>query len=285
MWVVKMRMNRVARLARRAGITAIILLSSLPITPAIASGDLLVAPTRIVLDGRRGAEVILNNIGSEEATYRISLELRRMSEIGRLEDVDGEGANDREKAALEMIRYAPRRVTLPPNQPQSIRIGVRPEQALPDGEYRVHMLFRAIPMTESATAAPEEAGNGLQIQLIPIYGVTIPIIVRKGNLEAVAAIANPRMTYDNEGPTLHFDMTRNGDRSVYGDIRVNKAGTADPILVAKGIAVYPERDSRSVSLPMNEETAALMKGNVTIGYYETQEAGGGLIAEVRTVLN
>lgn len=285
MWVVKMRMNRVARLARRAGITAIILLSSLPITPAIASGDLLVAPTRIVLDGRRGAEVILNNIGSEEATYRISLELRRMSEIGRLEDVDGEGANDREKAALEMICYAPRRVTLPPNQPQSIRIGVRPEQALPDGEYRVHMLFRAIPMTESATAAPEEAGNGLQIQLIPIYGVTIPIIVRKGNLEAVAAIANPRMTYDNEGPTLHFDMTRNGDRSVYGDIRVNKAGTADPILVAKGIAVYPERDLRSVSLPMNEETAALMKGNVTIGYYETQEAGGGLIAEVRTVLN
>ena len=26
-------------------------------------GDLLVAPTRIVLDGRRGTEVILNNIG------------------------------------------------------------------------------------------------------------------------------------------------------------------------------------------------------------------------------
>ena len=29
-----------------------------------AQGDLLVAPTRLVLDGRRGGEVILSNIGS-----------------------------------------------------------------------------------------------------------------------------------------------------------------------------------------------------------------------------
>jgi len=44
-------------------------------SPARAGiGDLLVAPTRIVLDGRRGAEVILNNIGDEPATYRVSVQ-------------------------------------------------------------------------------------------------------------------------------------------------------------------------------------------------------------------
>ena len=36
--------------------------------PQGGAGDLLVAPTRLVLDGRRGAEVILNNIGTEPAT-------------------------------------------------------------------------------------------------------------------------------------------------------------------------------------------------------------------------
>ena len=51
-------------------------------------GDLLVAPTRIVLDGRRGTEVILNNIGDDVATYRISAELRRMTPDGKLVDVD-----------------------------------------------------------------------------------------------------------------------------------------------------------------------------------------------------
>ena len=98
---------------------------SLSSTPAQAAGDLLVAPTRVVLDGQRGTEVILNNIGSETATYRISLELRRMTSEGRLEDVSEEQENDIERAAKEMIRYAPRRVTLPPNQPQAIRLGVR----------------------------------------------------------------------------------------------------------------------------------------------------------------
>jgi len=34
----------------------------LPTAAQAGVGDLLVAPTRIVLDGRRGAEIILNNI-------------------------------------------------------------------------------------------------------------------------------------------------------------------------------------------------------------------------------
>jgi len=38
-----------------------------PVPAAAGVGDLLVAPTRIVLDGRKGAEVILNNIGDEPA--------------------------------------------------------------------------------------------------------------------------------------------------------------------------------------------------------------------------
>ncbi|HEV7233207.1 MAG TPA: molecular chaperone [Sphingorhabdus sp.] len=258
--------------------------ASLPvITPAHAAGDLLIAPTRVIFDGRRGTEVILNNIGDEEATYRITLELRRMNAEGRLDDVDVATANDKEKAALEVIRYAPRRVTLPPNQPQSIRVGLQPGDTLPDGEYRAHMLFRAIPKTPAATAA-QDAGNEVKIQLIPIYGISIPIIVRKGNLEATAALSNVRMGKDNEGPTLEFDLSRKGEKSVFGEIHVTKPGVSDPVTVAKGIAIYPEVASRNVSLPLPPEVAAQLKGEVVISYYEAPEAGGGLISQVRQVL-
>src|SRR5690349_11478362 len=113
--------------------------------PATAQGDLLIAPTRLVLDGRRGGEVILSNIGDEEATYRIELELRRMTPEGDLVQVELAEATATEKAALEMIRYAPRRVVLPPREPQAIRITARPGPELPDGEYRVHLSFAAIP--------------------------------------------------------------------------------------------------------------------------------------------
>jgi P pilus assembly chaperone PapD len=258
-------------------------LGLLATAPAQAAGDLLIAPTRVVFDGRRGAEVILNNIGNEEATYRITLELRRMNDEGRLDDVDAAAANDKEKKALEVIRYAPRRVTLPPNQPQSIRIGLQPTAELPDGEYRAHMLFRAIPKAASVTAAPD-AGNEVKIQLIPIYGISIPIIVRKGNLQATAAMSNVRLGKDNEGPTLEFDLARSGNKSVFGEIHVTKPGQSEPVTVAKGIAIYPEVASRNVSLPLPPEVAAQLKGEVVISYYEAPEAGGGLISQVRQVL-
>lgn len=255
----------------------------MPLTPAYAAGDLLIAPTRVILDGRRGTEVILNNIGDEEATYRITLELRRMNAQGRLDDVDLEKATDQEKSALDVIRYAPRRVTLPPNQPQSIRIGLQPNDGLADGEYRAHMLFRAIPKAAPATPAASPT-EGLKIQITPIYGISIPVIVRKGNVYATAALANVRIGKDNEGPTLEFDMNRSGNRSLFGEIHVTKPGVSEPLHVSKGIAIYPEISQRVVSIPLSPALAAQVRGDIIISYYEAPEAGGGLISQVRTVL-
>lgn len=250
---------------------------------AQAAGDLLIAPTRVILDGRRGTEVFLNNIGNEEATYRITLELRRMNDDGKLDDVDLGQATDTEKTALSVIRYAPRRVTLLPNQPQAIRIGMQLGDAMPDGEYRAHLLFRAIPKATPVEAI-ESGSKDLKIQLIPIYGISIPIIVRKGNLQATAAMSNVRMGADNEGPMLEFDLSRQGDKSVFGEIHVTKPGVSEPLSVAKGIAIYPEIASRKVSLPIPPEVAVKMHGEVVISYYEAPEAGGGLITQVRQVL-
>lgn len=253
-------------------------------SPAHAAGDLLVAPTRVVLDGQRGTEVILNNIGSETATYRISLELRRMTSDGKLEDVSAEEANAIEKAAKQMIRYAPRRVTLPPNQPQAIRLGVRPPEGLGDGEYRAHLLFRALPKARSVVEQANAPAGGFSIALTPIYGVTIPIIVRQGNLQASAAIANPRIEKDENGQAFAFDLSRQGNRSTYGEIRVMKSGQSEPVLLARGIAIYPEIAGRKVALPIPAEIAAQITGPISVEYYEPRETGGGLIAKTQAVM-
>ena len=265
------------------GLGALASAIALPSAPVQAAGDLLVAPTRVVLDGQRGTEVILNNIGSETATYRVSIELRRMTKDGHLEDVSEEQENAIEQAAKAMIRYAPRRVTLPPNQPQAIRLGVRAPEGLPDGEYRAHLLFRAIPAARSVTDEKIPEG-GFSIALTPIYGVTIPVIIRQGNLQATAAIANGRLEKDSDGEALIFDLNRSGDRSVYGEIRVTKPGLSEPVMVARGIAVYPEVNQRKVVLPVPPEVAAKLKGTVSVEYYEPDNAGGGLISKTDMVL-
>lgn len=246
-------------------------------------GDLLVAPTRIVLDGRKGTEIVLNNIGSEPATYRVSVEFRRMTPSGALEDVAQPTAAD--KTAEDMLIYAPRRVTLAPNEPQAIRIAARPAQGVPDGEYRVHLLFRAIPpanpVLQTASAEPPK---GLRFQLTPVYGVTIPVIVRLGNLEATAGISNVHLDKSEGQQVVALDLQRKGARSTFGEVRVLKAGVKDPVGLQKGIAVYTEVNSRHVAVPISPAFKGAVSGPVTVQYVETFDDGSHVIAETQAVL-
>lgn len=259
------------------------MLVGLPGAATAGVGDLLVAPTRVVLDGRRGTEIILNNIGDEPATYRISVEFRRMTPEGTLVDVPAPNAE--EKAAADMIVYAPRRVTLAPHQPQSIRIAARPPQGLPDGEYRVHLLFRAIPPALPVTSKDaQSAASGLSFQLIPVYGVTIPVIVRLGNLEATAAISNVELEKKDGKPVISLDLSRRGARSTFGEVRVLKAGVKDPIALLKGVAVYTEIGSRHVAVPLDDSFKGEIAGPVTVQYLETSRDGTEKLAETQAVL-
>ncbi len=252
--------------------------------PAQAQGDLLVAPTRVVMNGGGSAEVVLSNIGSAPATYRITLELRRMDGDGDFSDVAEESANPVERAALDMIRYAPRRITLLPGQPQAVRISARPAPDLPDGEYRVHMGFRAIPAAMTPEeAAKEAATGGLSIRLTPVYGITIPVFVRKGRLEASAALANPRFVKDGEQTFVELDMSRTGQRSVFGMIE-GKTARGEAVFQQRGIAIYPEVNQRKLRVPVTPEQQAKLTGPIRIEYRELPENGGQLIAEVTSTI-
>lgn len=290
-----------------AGLVAAPLLT-FPTAAEAGVGDLLVAPTRLVLDGHKGAEIILNNIGDEPATYRVSIEFRRMTENGDLVDVTTPTETDQKTE--DMIVYAPRKVVLVPHEPQAIRIAARPPQGLPDGEYRVHMLFRAIPPATPVAQPTDEKPKGVQFKLTPVYGVTIPVIVRLGNLQATAGIADVHLEKKAEqrgnGPVvvrtidpttgavlpldkasdvaIGLDLTRLGSRSTYGEIRVLKAGVKDPIAEMKGVAVYTEIGKRHVRIPISEKNLAQANGQVTVEYLETFDDGTHLLAQTQAVL-
>ena len=266
----------------RAAALAAPLFAAFAALPANAGiGDLLVAPTRIVLDGRKGAEIILNNIGEEPATYRLSVEFRRMTSDGGLEDVPVPTHAD--EVARDMIVYAPRRITLAPREPQSIRISARPPAGLPDGEYRVHLLFRAVPppMPVVPTGEPHK---GVSFSLIPVYGVTIPVIVRLGNLQVKAGIANVRLERRDGKAAIALDISRTGERSTYGEVRVLKPGVKDPIAIQRNVAIYTEIGTRKVEIPIEETFAGDPAGPVTVQYIERFDDGSNTIAETQAVL-
>jgi len=257
-------------------------LLAIPTAASAGVGDLLVAPTRLVLDGRKGAEIILNNIGDEPATYRVSVEFLRMNEQGGLVEVTS--PTDADRKIEDMIVYAPRKVTLAPHEPQAIRIAARAPQGMPDGEYRAHMLFRAIPPATPVTQAAGEQVKGVQFKLTPIYGVTIPVIVRLGNLQATAGIADVKLEQKKGAAFVDLDLVRNGSRSTYGEVRVLKAGLKDPIAIQKGIAVYTEVGKRHVSVAVQDKYKDQATGPVTVQYVETFDEGSHVLAETQAVL-
>lgn len=253
--------------------------------PAAAQGDLLVAPTRVIINNGGSAEVILSNIGSAPATYRIVLELRRMNSEGDLVDVPEAEANAIEKAALEMVRYAPRRIVLAPGQPQAVRITARPAAELPDGEYRVHMVFRSIPPAVSPEEAERvRAAGEFQIRLQPVYGISIPVFIRKGRLEAGAAIGAVTVERQATGGMLLVQLNRTGNRSVYGEV-VARDSSGQQIAMVRGVALYPEVSGVKVDLGLTPEALARAKGPVQIEYRELPENGGKTIAKVTATLN
>lgn len=266
-----------------------LLCASLPVllaAPAQAKGDLLVAPTRVVVNNAGNAEVVLSNIGNAPATYRIALELRRMDETGDFNDIDPAVATAEERAALDMVRFAPRRVTLLPGQPQAVRIAIRPPEGLPDGEYRTHMSFRALPITDASADSAEGAvpAAGVTIKLTPIYGITIPVFLRKGQLSVQARIDGARLVRASDAIRLEIDLSRTGERSTYGEI-IGKTPGGNVLFTQRGIAVYPEVARRKVYLPLSAEQAATVKGPIRLEYRELPENGGALIAEATVTIS
>ena len=94
------------------------------------------------------------------------------------------------------------------------------------------------------------------------------------------------MLQDRFGEIEHVvdDLTRAGERSVFGDVRVFKAGVKDPIAIQRGVAVYTEIGKRHVSVPVADAYKAMANGPVTVEYIETYDDGTKLLAQTQAVL-
>ena len=227
-----------------------------PTTPAVSAlGGLLVAPTRLVFEGRqRTGQLTLVNTGSQTATYRISLIRLRMTESGGFREV--QEPDSTEQFADTLVRFSPRRVELPPGVPQTVRLQLRLPADLPSGEYRTHMLFRAVPSSAPEESTRAEPVTGVQMKLSPVYGVSIPIIVRRGTLVVGLSFSDLRVEQvPGAEPQARLAMTlnRSGDGSVYGNLTVVLVRDGRPELVvgvAKGLAVYSPIARRTYALPL-----------------------------------
>lgn len=91
------------------------ILSLLFSSSAMAQGDLLIFPKRVVFEGaKRSEELSLANIGKDSATYVLSFVQIRMKEDGTFDKITTPDLA--QSFADKNLRFFPRSVTLAPNE-------------------------------------------------------------------------------------------------------------------------------------------------------------------------
>lgn len=270
----------------------LLLLIVLLLLPRAALADLMLFPTRVVLEPKqRSAQLQIINKGDKPATYRINVVNRRMTETGEIIAADQPQAG--EQFASNMLRFSPRQVTLKPGTAQTIRISVRKPANLAAGEYRSHLQFEQVPDTKPAgdleVLEQPEPGQ-LSIILEATIGVSIPVIVRHGQTSANTTLKKLALepARDNGVPTLNFAIQRDGNRSVYGDIVATYIPlSGEPMEIARvgGVAVYVPNVHRLARLPLRLPEGTILKGGkIQLKYVEPKEAGDNVIAQSELTL-
>ncbi len=238
---------------------------------AFAQGNLLVTPRRVVFDvSRRVMELNLSNTGQDTARYNISFIQYRMTTEGTFEEITEPDPG--QFFADKHLRFFPRSVTLAPNEAQTVRMQVVGRENLAPGEYRSHVYFRAVP---NEVALGEEDPNrdttSVSVRLIPIFGITIPVIIRVGDSATEVYLSDLALEKgDNEALYLKMSFNRSGNMSVYGDLNVTHVapnGTETRVGVVNGIAVYTPNTIRNFRIALDNQSGVdFSSGKLLITY-------------------
>lgn len=255
---------------------------------AQGAGDLVVSPTRVVLEGRdRSAQLSLVNKGSETATYRITVINMRMSPDGGMTEIaQPEPGQD---FADQLFRYSPRQVTLEPGASQAIRLLLRKPKDLADGEYRSHMMMRAVPKA-AGQSVEQAAGAGATVRLIPVFGIAVPIIVRHGKVDYGMSLSDMKFVPAADKDQLNkvsFNLNRSGNRSSYGDLTATLTAGGKDIVLSQimRLAVYTPNPSRLVEMSLRVPDGVTLSGNtLKVDYKSIPEEGAKVLAEQSIIL-
>jgi hypothetical protein len=255
---------------------------------AIAQGNLLVTPKRVVFDGnKRSEELNLANIGKDTATYIISFIQIRMKDDGTFERVTTPDPG--QNFADKNLRFFPRSVTLGPNEAQTVKVQLTKAGDLVSGEYRSHLYFRASPPEKPLGDLEPEKDSVLSVRLTPVFGISIPVIIRKGESNATAGISDVKVNPIKDSiQTIDITFTRSGNMSVYGDVSVDyisPAGKSTRVGGVKGLAVYTPNVSRRFHLVLNNVPGINYRTGKLKVVYADQSSRPLTLAEKEIVLN
>ena len=269
---------------RNIFIMGLILFSTFCSNQSYGQGNLLITPRRVVLEGtKRTQELNLANTGQDSARYNVSIVQYRMKEDGSFEEITTPDPG--QNFADKYIRFFPRSVTLGPNEAQVVKMQMTRSDQMAPGEYRSHVYFRSVPKeTALGDESKEKDSTSISVKLVPIFGITIPVIIRVGQSTMKVSLSDLNLVIINDTiPRLQLTFNRSGNMSVYGDVQVKyipPQGNAIPVGTVKGIAVYTPNTIRRFVMDLDKKPAVnYHSGSLHVSFSSQSDTRPEIFAE------
>jgi hypothetical protein len=255
----------------------------------MAQGNLLIMPRRVVFEGaKKSQELTLANAGTDSATYVVSFVQMKMKEDGSFEQIttpdSGQYFSDK------YFRIFPRTVNLAPKESQVVKMQLNKASNMAPGEYRSHIYFRSVPKPKPLGETSITDTTAVSVRLVPIFGITIPAIIRVGECSGKVDISDVSIEIVNDSITrIKMKLNRTGNVSFYGDMTVNYTspnGEVTRVLAIKGIAVYTPNRFRTFQCDLNKNNGIdYHAGKINVLYTAPEDVKSAKLAEAELLLH
>lgn len=220
--------------------------------PGVSYANISITPFLVELDAasnKRVKSVKVINTTNDAQTYRVRVVNYVQKDDGSFAQVEGKADPDA-NFAEPYLTFSPRQFTLEPKKAQTVNVGRKAVPNLKDGEYVSHLLVQEAKKPTPMPKANADS-NALTIDIQALYGITIPVILTKGDLTSITEIVGLKKNVEKDTAKLDVSLARKGTKSSWGSVTVidNKG---DKVGELKNIRIYLSAKNREVSVPLNK---------------------------------
>jgi P pilus assembly chaperone PapD len=232
-----------------------------------------IIPRKVIMDSRdRSAEVTILNMFDVPGTFRVDVLNHRQNPDGTYTVLDA--PLDVHFNPSTAVRFSPRQFTLPAAGRQTIRISLRKPSELPEGEYRFHL--KVLRFSDEHTPTVDQ---GMGIMMKMNVGVSIPVVVRHGDLSGGAKLENVKLVSagktESGKPELQMNVTRTGNQSSIGSLEAiwepSGYSKTEQIGYIDNMNVFTDIPSRMAKLPLSYVPKGA--GSIRLRYVDNANTG------------
>ncbi len=239
----------------------------LSLTPAaLAAQGVIVAPHAVYIDhASRAGSVTLYNPGDQpvEVSIGFAFGIPTTDSAGSVSIELADSAPTGQPSATTWLQAFPRRVTVGPQQRQTVRLLATPPQGLADGEYWARLVVGAkggqVPVAGVPDSGAVRVGLTLEVRTV------LAVVYRKGALTTGLTLGAPSASYARDTMAVRVPMTRTGTAAYLGTVEAHVLDARDREVGSDvmPVAVYYGLDPR-LEVPVGALAAGTYKVRVTV---------------------